>query len=171
MNNQEISALMRSHKDVQNIFVGVYPANLLPETIRKDKPCAYIANTENHVHHGSHWCCFYFPKHSLPEYWDSFGMEPTTSLKSFIGNNYLCSNKMIQHPFSSVCGQHCCFYILKRAQGYDMCDIVSSFSDDLIKNGILVNLVIEKTFSVNLDVISLPFLNKQVSRSMKTFLR
>lgn len=165
MNNRQISALMRNHSRVSKIFVGVYPADMLPKKPRKDKPCAYIANTHKHNQPGEHWVCFYFPKDSLPEFWDSYGFPPQNEFKHFLGKHYLCSNKPLQHPLSSVCGQYCCLYILKRTEGFDMHSIITSFTNDLIQNDILVNLIIEKTFCVDYDVISFPFLSKQISKS------
>ena len=171
MNNREISMLMRSNAKTCSVFGGVFAADTLPVKPRDNKPCAYIANTHKHHQPGEHWVCFYFPKDSPPEFWDSYGRNPQDDFKPILGATYLCSEKMIQHPLSSVCGQYCCFYILKRSQGFEMLDIVSAFTDDLLLNDIMVNRTVEKNFQVDLDVIDIPFLNMQVARSLKSLLR
>ena len=155
MNNRAISSMMMKHVSLRKILVGVYPADMLPKTHRKQKPAAYIVNTKGRNHRGEHWVVIYDPGNKAIEFFDTFGREPQKEFQTFLGDNYIYSDKIIQHPFTSVCGQYCCFYILKRSEGLDMCDILSMFSEDHLYNDILVNRVIEKTFSIDLDVVDI----------------
>ena len=47
-------------------------------------------------------------------------------------------------------------------------EILSYFMDDHVENDVLVNAMIEEYFCVDLDVIDVPYINKQISRSLKT---
>ena len=47
-------------------------------------------------------------------------------------------------------------------------EILSYFTDDYVKNDVLVNAIIEEYFCVDLNVIDVPYINKQISNSLET---
>lgn len=158
---------MESHPLTRNVFVSVHAADTLPTLSPQLKPCAYIANTDKSSEPGKHWVCFYFPKYSIPEYFDSYGVHPNKYFERFLEGNYVKNINFIQHPKSTVCGQYVMFYILQRCNGYSIDEIVQMFDkNNLIQNDVLVNDYVEKQFGVDLDVFDAYFLNKQINRGL-----
>ena len=169
MNNREITRVMKSNARVAKVFIGVYAADMLPPAGPPHrKPCAYIANTHKHNQPGEHWVGLYFPSSETPEFFDSYGRPPQSEFRTFLGDAYFYSNKFVQHPLTSVCAQYCCFFILKKTQGCTMEEILSYFTDDHVENDVLVNAMVEEHFCVDLNVIDVPYINNQISRSLRT---
>lgn len=165
MNNREISRIINTHHLLRNIFVGVYPADCLPDIPRKNKPCAYIANTHRKNQPGEHWVCFYATSYQPMEYFDSYGFPPKDDFLNILGEDYLRSTKFVQHPLSAMCGQYCIFYIYMRAIGTSMIDIIQMFDDNTLLNDVKVNRIIEEVFDVDLDVFDLNYIGKQIAHS------
>lgn len=167
MNNFEITKLMDSHSLTRNVFVSVHAADTLPKSSRHLKPCAYIANTDKASQPGKHWVCFYFPKYSIPEYFDSYGVHPNIGFETFLDGNYVKNITFIQHPQSTVCGQYAMFYILQRCHGYSIREIVRMFDkENLIENDVFVNNVVNNNFGKDLEVFDSYFINKQINQAL-----
>ena len=77
---------------------------------------------------GGHWVAAW-----NDEYFDSYGREPIKELKSR-RRHWIWNERVLQSPLSSVCGQYCVYYLLHRARGYSMNDIVKDFTMDLDEN-------------------------------------
>ena len=165
MNNHEITRFMKSHPRTKGIFVSTHAADTLPNKPRTKLPSAYVINTHKSHQPGEHWVCIYFPISGLPEYFDSFGFLPKKDFKNFLGEDYIYNKRFIQYPFSSVCGQYCMYFILRRSMNRTMSGIISQFTEDNLENDIMVNSVIESSFNVDLDVFDAEFVGKQIARS------
>lgn len=57
----------------KDCFKGVIPANELPTRV-KQRPSAYIVNTDDRGQPGTHWVAFYFPKTGPSEFFDPLGL-------------------------------------------------------------------------------------------------
>lgn len=88
---------------------GVYAADQVPEVW--PRPCAIIANTDDHTQPGTHWVAFYINPRGEGVYFDSFGMPPTnTHFKRLLRRNcriYRYNNKRLQNISSNFCGHYC----------------------------------------------------------------
>ena len=115
MNNREISRFMKSHPRTKGIFVSTHAADTLPNKPRTKLPSAYVINTLKRHQPGEHWVRIYFPITGPPEYYDSFGFSPREDFKKVLGEDYIYNKRFIQYPFSSVCGQNCMYFILRRS--------------------------------------------------------
>lgn len=167
MNNFELKEILQSHPITKNTFVSVHSADTLPKCARKQKPCAYIANTDISSGEGEHWVCFYFPKNSIPEYFDSYGSMPRKSFEEFLNGRYIKNVKFIQHPLSTVCGQYTIFYIYHRCLGYSIFDIINMFDEtDNLGNDKIVNNFIKRKFGKNLKVFDLNYLKSFISKAL-----
>lgn len=103
-------------------FTGVFPADHLPP-IKKET--AFIVNTDTHDQNGSHWLAMFIQDKNTLEFFDSFGLPPST-YHPFI-SQYASQFKHVkwnetsfQSPTSNVCGQYCTYYLLKRCNGFSM---------------------------------------------------
>ena len=76
MNTEEIFNLMKSDKEINKRFMGVYPIDLIPE----DLPILSIivVNRDSSEKKGSHWIVFHYQKNHV-EYFDSLGKEPKSN--------------------------------------------------------------------------------------------
>jgi len=116
-------------KDQPN-FLGVYSHNNLPN--RKDVNVnqsnnSLIINYNDDDQAGSHWVCVY----GKNEFYDSFGVVPSTTIQNWIRNIYKTKKGNIhypshqqQHLTTSTCGYFCMEYIRLRNKGIDMYDIL-----------------------------------------------
>jgi hypothetical protein len=60
-------------RDLGPLFSGVYPRDLLPETLDQT---AIVINTEPHDKPGAHWVCLYVTS-PVVEYFNSYGLTPS----------------------------------------------------------------------------------------------
>ena len=160
----QITHTLTSHPRTKNVFVSTHAADSLPLGPRVDKPCAYIANTANWDQQGEHWVCFFFPKKGLPEYFDSFALDIPRHFANFLGSHFKQNHHIVQHPFSTACGQHVIYYIWQRCRGLCMEQILSLYTkNDYLINDVFVNQMIQQAFGVNLNVIDTRFINEQLN--------
>jgi hypothetical protein len=151
MNSTTIGEILRSDKCSKHVFGGVYASDKLPETV-DSYPKAYVANVDRSNMPGSHWIAFWFASPSHGEFFDSLGQSPETytfSFVSFLTNNcskWTCNDRILQSPFSSVCGHFCIYFISYRCRNISMSTIVYKFSKNLEQNYELVAAFVSKTF-------------------------
>lgn len=163
MNTHQIHHILSNEPTTRKSFRGVYASDRLPKN--PPKPAALVANLDPHNLGGSHWVAFYLPSKGPAEYYDSYGTLPIPPFEKLLGHNYRRSIRTLQSPFSTVCGQYCIFFILKRCNGQSMHDIISSFGEDVTENDFILNYYIKNRFDIDLDVFDLPHMLQQISKS------
>jgi len=107
-------------------FLGVFPRDRIPIHDLTRFPCAYVANTDTHSRPGLHWVAFYHESPTHFEFFDSYGASPDLygfplPIK-FTGIFY--NSHSIQGLFSSVCGEHCIFYLYYRSRKFSLHSIL-----------------------------------------------
>jgi hypothetical protein len=148
MNTKQIYEAMGSNNVCRKHFNGVYPLDLLPEKIDKNKIFACIVNFDKSNQKGSHWISIFYSGNRNPvEYFDSYGQPPQHSeiklfLKKF-GSKYIHNKHQLQEYFSTVCGQYCCVYLSSRLLGVSLSKFIKQFS--------------KNNFNLNDDVIARVF--------------
>ena len=167
MNNREINRILTSNLCTAKVFAGVYPADMMPTKPLKKRPSAFVFNTRKHNEPGEHWICIYFDKltNTPSEYFDSYGLPPKDVFRPFLGESFIRSTVMMQHPLSSACGQYCIFYIHQKCLGKTMQQIAANFakSTNLMENDMRVNQHVEQHFSVDLDIVDADYIWKQLT--------
>lgn len=167
MNTDDLMTLVKSCPVLRRNFLGIFPSDMLPTQI--PLPSSLIANLDTSKESGSHWVCFYFPQHGLPEYMDSYGMKPLPAFEKFMRYDYRYQSHLLQSPFSVVCGQYCLYYLLRRHQETSMDDVLSDFKDgDSTYNDYLVARYVDCHFNVRLPRFDFRWQREQISRSVKT---
>ena len=101
MDGEQLAYLIKSDFKLKQIFVGIYPRDLLPKTIRK-RPAIIIINTDVSSGPGQHWVVVYLGLSSA-EYFDSYGLNvQSLDILTFIHNHsskYVYNDRVIQHIF------------------------------------------------------------------------
>ena len=103
-------------------FLGVFPRDRIPIHDLTHFPCAYVANPDTHSRPGRHWVAFYHESPTHLEFFDSYGALP--DLYGFPipckFTNEFYNSYSIQALFSSVCGEHCIYYLYYRSQNFPL---------------------------------------------------
>jgi len=102
-------------------FIDVYPSDRIPKAKRRGW---MVINIDPSHKKGSHWVVA-----GCGEYFDPMGFPPLNL--TVIDYLNLCSSKWWFNTFplqkygTTVCGQFCVFYVLKRCSGYTPSQIVT----------------------------------------------
>jgi hypothetical protein len=135
MNTIEILEKIKNDKILKNIFIGVFPANKVPQI--KVLPSALILNLDTSDLPGSHWIALYFSENGKCDYFDSYGRQPPGIILSYISRNchsYIYNNACVQELWTISCGQMCLYFLIWRVRGITFRSIVKSImSDDFVK--------------------------------------
>ena len=102
------------------------------------RPCALIANTDNHDKPGVHWVAVFLNQQGHAVYFDSYGLPPQVPqhLQRVRMNCkiYKWNTKRLQSFNSLVCGQYCLMFLYYMSHGYTMEKFCSMFSDNCTNN-------------------------------------
>ena len=155
MNTTQLAIILKKDKYTRAVFQGVYPSDKLPTEV-SSFPALFIANVDTSEKPGSHWVAFYFTKDQEGEFFDSYGLPPssyTGTFSSFLNNNskdWSFNSATLQSINSKVCGHYCLYYALFRCRNISMSTIVHRFSKNKQRNDFLVQRFIEKHFPLGL---------------------
>ena len=130
MNTHQINAILSYDSMTKHLFQGVYAVDVLPTTCEG----MYVINTDEQDQPGSHWVAVY-----NDEYFDSFGFPPLDQrIKDFMNPTFVYNKVHLQQILTNACGFYCAYYLLERARGQSMEDIVhilmNSDSDFVVKS-------------------------------------
>ena len=137
MDTLQIEAILSNDFMTKDIFRGVYPIDKVPTDLKYG---GYVINTDESYKPGEHWIVMFIPNKGDAEYFDSFGQPPQQRLlvKDFVYNAV-----RLQKTLSNACGFYCVYYILMRARGMNMKEIIynlcNSDADYIVKNLIFNN--------------------------------
>jgi len=112
-------------------FVGVFAADELPTSPRRDLPQAYIVNTDPRTQPGTHWIALYTHQGRC-DVMDSYGF-PYTYYKSpfepWIARweEVTQNTQPLQTVFSHSCGQYALLYLKYRVRGRSLDDFLAPF--------------------------------------------
>lgn len=141
MDEIQIASVLSRDDILAPVFYGIYARDELA-TLNHPYPKAYIVNTDPAHKPGLHWVAMFFNTQGEGEFFDTFARFPAQKeFSQFLNRNastWKWNSQIVQHPFSSACGPHCCFYLMLRSRGYSMSRIVNIFSTDLLENDKLV---------------------------------
>ena len=112
-------------------FRGVYSKDMLPKQIVEDE--SVLINIQHYLDGGgTHWVCVVNqPDSNDAEYFDSFGVHPSDFVADYMktsGKVLVYSDNHIQDVDSIMCAYYVCYFIMERAKGRPMRDILLDFS-------------------------------------------
>lgn len=122
MNTQELTAILSKAPELKSLNAEVCAKDLLPEKKPLDLR-AYIINTDTSEEPGEHWVALYF-RNDQAIYFDSYGQSPDENyVLPFIQRNarsWIENTKMLQSPWSRVCGMYCIYILHQLNRGLDL---------------------------------------------------
>ena len=161
MNSAQIDYILRHDPCTAHMWRGVFPRDLLKQqsTIL---PAGYIANTAPSGHSGEHWVAFFFPADGdSAEFFDSYAFNVAPDFKKFLKayghKNWIGLDRRIQGGLTTVCGQHCIFFLTLRARGWTMKEIMKQFEEVTNWNDSLVAAFVNKHHGTDTKVIDYDF--------------
>lgn len=130
MNAQQLEDVLREDPFTSLYSVMILPINhFLEQNVKKSS--MIIFNYDECDEPGSHWVAVFVCPNGNVEYFDSYAYPPLNELLHIKINNLSRRKTMYNltclQGKSSVCGQYCLVYLLLRARGYHMNEIVSFF--------------------------------------------
>ena len=162
MNTREIDEALRRHPITKCIFRGVYSADEVPDFTNLPSGC--IVNTDASDQPGSHWVALYQDKPGVIETFDSFGRELGTyspHLANLAKKNRIISQSyQLQSDTSTVCGQYCIFFLLRRASHETYSHIIHLFTDYMKANDVMVCQYVNHYFKLNTEIQDDDFLRQ-----------
>lgn len=133
MDNFQIDAILKKHYATRKIYLGSFPCDHIP--FSDNFPYCLIANTDKMGKPGVHWIAIYVPKRNFIEYFDSYSFEPNEDVKNYLKtfDNVEKNSTSLQDFFSTACGPFCIYFIINRAMGKELKEIIKKLSK-IIKN-------------------------------------
>ena len=135
MNSLQINNILK--KKLGRVFKGVYALDQIA-SLKPSVPAAYVINTKPIRSSGEHWLAVYIMSNRKAVYFDSFGLQPHHSqiirfLKKH-ATKWTFSRKMIQNPFTVVCGEHCIVFLCRFHRFEQIQFAVKTYGNNMLKN-------------------------------------
>jgi len=131
--------------------IRVFSADEIPKRVTSF-PIAWIINTDKKSDPGKHWVVFYISSNHEGEFFDNYGQKPSfysDKFQTFFTANNLAllhNDKRLQSEESKTCGHYCIYFLVNRCRGFQMDDIIRTFSNNYNNNDLFVSDVIRSTF-------------------------
>ena len=104
-------------------YLGVFARDHIPNLHSVSYPCCFICNTDPSHLPGTHWVSFYLTNPSCIEFFDSYGLHPSTYGFTI---SITCHNTIqFQSIHSHVCGEYCIFFLYYRS--HCKCSLTKNF--------------------------------------------
>jgi hypothetical protein len=124
MNSDQIHTIL--HRILgPRLFHGVYPADGIPSPTTTF-PYGIVVNTDKEGQPGKHWQAIWMLSHNKAEFFDSFGDPPRGAIAEYFkGIDISVNNKKVQANYEISCGPFVIYYLVQRARGLRMGDIIA----------------------------------------------
>lgn len=171
MDTHQINYVLKHHPATKPYFRGVYALDEIPRIFNGGKHCC-VVNSDESNKSGSHWLAVYFDG-IQGQFFCSYGNPPAFyggPLENFMetfSEKWNFNTKRLQGTFSTVCGQYCIYYLIKKCEGRSLREIVNVFGTDLHKNDEKVNAWFNRKYNVTFPTHDLAFAFTQFSRSFE----
>lgn len=148
MNGFELESVMRGDPHTSPIFEGVFAADTLPRYLSQ-KPALLVINVDRITQKGSHWQAAHIDENGKGEFFDSYGMAPYVPRhKRFMDRvckTWTYNNTRLQALDSSVCGHYCLLYLIHKAHGYSLRQMLDMYFDESVeKNDAVVEYLVDR---------------------------
>ena len=159
MNTHQLQECMRQDAYMRDTCVGCFALDQLPTPTKL--PFGLIANTEPSQKAGEHWVAVWIDGRGRGEYFDSYGLrakqELQQQMKKWAPNGWrqVINGDPIQEPLSTVCGQHCLWFLYQRARGREY---MAPASDRDVQD------FVERKFALDMPVYDVPMLVMQICK-------
>jgi hypothetical protein len=170
MNTVELTYCVRSDPRLNNgLCLGVFPVDKLPKP--DAYPCCLIQNLDTSKQEGSHWTATYIDHDGYGFYFDSYGKCPTKPVEAYLTrhcDDFAHNGKMVQGVYSSCCGQHCLYFLSRKAAGESLEEIIDSYDDeDLFENDKIVTDFVNETYDLKTVTVEPDYVLRQICKSLE----
>ena len=160
MNTRQISSCIRADPCMRQHCLGCFAKDQLPTSNKL--PFGLVANTEGSTKDGEHWIAIWVDADGRGEYFDSYAQPALPSFQTYLDKNAPngwknAANKQIQAFLSTVCGQHCIYYLYHKTRGRPF----------VIADDESVNAFVHRKFALDLDTYDLELVLNQVCKELK----
>ena len=150
--------LINSDNTLKRIFCGIFAYDTLDNfSLKKNKICALIINTDPSTLPGEHWLLVYFNPHIKTIIWfDSYGHSPNyygKEIKKWLWSFGLIvkiSSQKIQSEKSEYCGLFCLYVLYFLSRNVPLYKILSNFSVNLNYNDKIVQYFVWDIFKLKI---------------------
>jgi hypothetical protein len=148
----DINNALLSDPIISKSFLGTFASNRLPPVYKMYQgnhswPLALVVNYDAQSNPGSHWVAIWAESLGNVEYFDSFGIPPLhAGIKHWIRTidpQFSFSDTRLQSFSASTCGYYCIHYLLSKARGCSLADIICLFTPAVpsLNDEIIVNMI------------------------------
>lgn len=148
MDANEISILMEKNRVLRDSARGVYARDNLPSN-ECLLPGCYVINTSKASSPGSHWTSLWKAEADpyVVQFFDSLGRAPSYYDIHFPNHNRILFNDVkVQSDTSSKCAAFCLYHLYWSASGANLSEIVSSFTNNFMRNDTMVDYFVQQAF-------------------------
>ena len=165
MNTSQIYHALETNNITAETFQGVYSSDTVPKFVNSPSGC--VVNTDPQGKPGTHWVALYQEQQGVIETFDSFVKDLLSYshyFKEFANSSRIISQShQLQSEITTVCGQYCLFFLLRRCSNETYSQIIHLYTDNKASNDIMVCQYVDHYFDLNTEVQDKRFLN-QVAR-------
>lgn len=160
MDSRQLDRALLGNPITRQYHRGVFPADKISKL--DPLPGCCIINTDVSSKDGSHWIAAFQEQADHVETFDSFGKS-----FSFYKINYFDLYRVVkqthqlQADTSTVCGQYCLFFLLRRCSGEKYKDIVHLFTENQHSNDEMVCQYVNHAFDLNTKVQDISFIGQR----------
>ena len=162
MNTSQIYHALENNRVTAATFQGVYSSDTVPQF--PTFPAGCVVNTDPQGKPGTHWVALYQEHEAVVETFDSFGkdlLSYSPHFEQLAGNHRLISQShQLQSDTTTVCGQYCLFFLLRRCSNETYSQIIHLFTEKKASNDIMVCQYVNHYFDLNTEVQDRKFLNQ-----------
>jgi hypothetical protein len=132
MNTVQIKNILNRDEYSKKVFRLVVPRDKLPSKVTY--PAAYVINTQGSQQRGEHWLAVFYEQSGYCSFFDSYGMSPSFyNLREFVfktSHGFEHNMQQLQGLSSNVCGNYCVYFIMLKARGFSMKEILHLFDKE-----------------------------------------
>lgn len=143
MDSLEIHAILSKDPYCKRYFIGVFPADKLPNSLPLN--CAFVVNADKSTSSGSHWFSL-FKKGRNCYIFDSFGRLPQFLFDYCRRHDLRITYNSLPHQTSNeiTCGGYCVYVLCALARGKNFRSILRTFmhirhDDSFIRRYLVAN--------------------------------
>ena len=146
MNTRDLTNILRNKVKSGIHLLGVLASDQLPKKVIDYVPAVAIINTEPSTMGGEHWLAVFINKNREGFFFDSYGRKASyrgfpRDINDFLRKNctrVYHSTKKVQADTSTVCGQHCVFFILHIQRGLSYQKVIDMYKNNVYCNDAMV---------------------------------
>lgn len=144
-----------SNKITKQSFRGVFSCDRISDSL-EPFPAGCVVNTDAYGQPGHHWVALYQEKPGVLETFDSYGKNlhfysPHFD-KLFAAYRLISQSHEMQSLDSTVCGQYCIFFLLRRCSSEIYSHIIHLFTENKSSNDAMVCQYVNHYFDLHTEI-------------------